>query len=274
MLRLHASAAFVLTVALVAACGDSTDPDEVPYGETTFVVLLNPAINDPNEVDVAAPGSARTGVGVAIEGGPSATTSADGVAVLSPVAAGSRVLAFDGPDDGEVALSIVAGDLREVAVALDPAGAEIMADIRYEFGAEVLEISPTMTLSEVNAALAASNSVVFFAAGTYTGDIVFSGSNVTLFGEGHTGGRVVIDGNVTVSGSQNRIRGARITGDLSVPASNFGMSFTRVDGTTDVSGSSSVMLANTFCGTVTVSGSGATLLGNAGLAPITAPAGC
>jgi hypothetical protein len=194
--------------------------------------------------------------------------------VLSPVASGSRVLAFDGPDDGEVALSIVAGDLREVAVALDAAGAEVMADIRYEFGAAVVEISPAMTLVEVNAALAASNSVVFFAAGTYTGDINFSGSNVTLFGEGNTGGSVVIDGNVTVSGSQNRIRGARITGDLAVPASNFGMSFTRVDGATDISGSSSVMLANAFCGTVTVSGSGATLLGNAGLAPIAAPSGC
>jgi hypothetical protein len=274
MLRLRAAPGFIVTVALATACGDSTDPDEVPYGETTFVVLLNPAINDANEVDVAAPGAARLGVGVAVEGGPTATTSADGVAVLSPVASGSRVLAFDGPDDGEVALSIVAGDLREVAVALDAAGAEVMADIRYEFGAAVVEISPAMTLAEVNAALAASNSVVFFAAGTYSGDITFSGSNVTLFGEGNTGGSVVIDGNVTVSGSQNRIRGARITGDLSVPASNFGMSFTRVDGTTDISGSSSVMLANAFCGTVTVSGSGATLLGNAGLAPIAAPSGC
>lgn len=274
MLRLQIAPAFVITAALVAACGDSTDPGEIPYGETTFVVLLNPAINDANAVDVAAPGSARLGVGVSVEGGPSATTSADGVAVLTPVASGSRVVAFDGPDDGEIALSIVAGDLREVAVALDPAGAEVMADIRYEFGAAVVEISPTMTLAEVNAALAASNSVVFFAAGTYTGDIVFSGSNVTLFGEGSTGGSVTIDGNVTVSGSQNRIRGARITGDLTVPASNFGMSFTRVDGTTDISGSSSVMLANTFCGAVAVSGSGARLLGNEGLAPVAAPAGC
>jgi hypothetical protein len=264
----------MLAVALVTACGDSTDPAEVPYGETTFVVLLNPAVNDANEADVAAPGAARVGVGVAVEGGPATTTSADGVGVLSPVASGSRVLAFDGPDDGELALSIVAGDLREVAVALDPSGAEVMADIRYEFGATVVEISPSMTLAAVNAALAASNSVVFFAAGTYTGDIEFSGSNVTLFGEGTTGGRVIIDGHVTVSGSQNRIRGARITGDLSVPASNFGMSFTRVDGTTDISGSSSVMLANTFCAPVTVSGSGARLLGNAGLAPIAAPAGC
>ncbi|HEU4829120.1 MAG TPA: hypothetical protein VFT04_07985 [Gemmatimonadales bacterium] len=264
-----------LLALLAAACGgDATEPDEVPYGETTFVVVLNPAINDANEMDVAPPGASRLGVAVAVEGGPSATTSADGVAVLSPVASGSRVIAFDGPDDGNVALSIVEGDLREVAVALDPSGAEVMADIRYEFGAEVVEISPAMTLAEVNAALAASNSVVFFAAGTYTGDITFSGSNVTLFGEGNTGGAVTIDGNVTVSGSQNRIRGARITGDLSVPASNFGMSFTQVDGTTDISGSSSVMLANTFCGTVTVSGSGARLLGNAGLAPVAAPAGC
>ena len=256
------------------ACGDSTDPDEVPYGETAFVVILNPTVNDENDVTVPAPGGTRANVAAAIQDGPSATTGASGVAVLSPVAAGSRVLTLNGPDDGQLNLSIVEGDLREIAVSLDASGAEVMADIRYQFGAAVVELSPTMPLAEVNAALAASNSVVFMSAGTYTGNIVFSGSNVTLFGEGTTGGTVVLQGNVTVSGSQNRIRGARITGDLTVTASNFGMSFTRVAGTTSISGSSSVMLANEFCGAVTVTGSGAQLLGNAGLAPIGAPAGC
>jgi hypothetical protein len=60
-----------------------------------------------------------------------------------------------------------------------------------------------MSLGEVNAALAQSNAIVFFRAGTYTGDLAFSGSNVTLFGEGPTGGAVTLDGNITVDGSFN-----------------------------------------------------------------------
>ena len=263
--------AVAATVAL--ACGDSTDPTDITYGETTIVAIVNPTVNDANDELVPAPGAAVLGIDVSVSGGPSATTSGAGVAVLSPVVAGTPVLSFDGPDDGQLPVTMVDGDLREVAVSLDASGAEQMAQITYQFGAAVVEIEPSMSLAQVNAALAASNSIVFFAAGTYTGDIVFSGSNVTLFGEGATGGTVTLDGNVTVSGSQNRIRGARITGDLSVVASNFGMSFTRVAGTTSISGSSSVMLANEFCGAVTVTGSGAQLLGNAGLAPL-APAGC
>ena len=264
--------AVAATVAL--ACGDSTDPTDITYGETTIVAIVNPQVNDANDELVPAPGAAVLGIDVSVSGGPSATTSGAGVAVLSPVVAGTPVLSFDGPDDGQLPVTMVDGDLREVAVSLDASGAEQMAQITYQFGAAVVEIEPSMSLAQVNAALAASNSIVFFAAGTYTGDIVFSGSNVTLFGEGATGGTVILQGNVTVSGSQNRIRGAHITGNLTVPASNFGMSFSQVDGTTDISGSSSTLLLNTLCGSATVSGSNARLIGNAGLAPIAAPAAC
>ena len=266
--------AALLSLAATAACGDSTDPNDIPYGQTTFVMVMNPVVNDENDEAVPAPGSERSGITAAVQGGPSAVTSLAGVAVLGPVAGGSKVVDFSGPNTGTLNLSIVEGDLREVAVSLDASGAEVMAEIGYQFGAAVVELSPTMTIAEVNAALAASNSVVFMHAGIYTGDLVFSGSNVTLFGEGATGGTVTLQGNISVTGSQNRIRGAHITGNLDVGASNFGMSFTRVGGTTSVSGSSSVMLQNEFCGAVTVTGSGAKLLGNAGLAPIAAPAGC
>jgi hypothetical protein len=112
-----------------------------------------------------------------------------------------------GTSTGQPGLDMAEGDLREIAVALDGAGAGSMANIRYLFGGTVVEITPTMTIAQVNAELARSNLIVFLRAGTFAGDLNFSGSNVTLFGEGAQGGSVVINGNVTVSGSGNRIRG-------------------------------------------------------------------
>jgi len=273
MLRRRAG---VLVLGL-GACGDGTTaPTEVPYGETSFVVLTNPLVNEANQTPVSAPGSAQSGVSVSVQGGVSAMTNASGVAVLSPVTAGARVLTFSGNGtSGDVQLEIASQTLKEVAVATGGTGARVMAEISYAFGGTVVEIIPSMTIAEVNAALAGSNRIVFLGAGTYSGDLVFSGSSVTLYGEGATGGTVTIDGNVLVNGSQNRIRGARITGDLTVPGSGFGMSFSRVAGDANISGSSSVLLLSAFCGTVTIGGSGSTLLGNAGLAPVAAPAeGC
>jgi hypothetical protein len=158
-------------------------------------------------------------------------------------------------------------------VALNGTGAGSMANVLYAFGGTVTEIAPTMTNAQVNAALSGSNLIVFLRAGTYQGDLNFSGSNVTLFGEGSQGGAVTINGNVTVSGSGNRLRGARITGDLSVPGSNAGISYSRVVGTLTFDGSNGVLLNNAFCGTATVGGSGLRALGNAGLAPLPAPSG-
>ena len=80
------------------------------------------------------------------------------------------------------------GDLREVAVALDADGAAEMANVEYAFGGEVVTITPDMSVEDVNEALGRSNIIVFVEGGTYTGDVEFSGSNVTLFGEGAEGG--------------------------------------------------------------------------------------
>jgi pectin methylesterase-like acyl-CoA thioesterase len=148
-----------------------------------------------------------------------------------------------------------------------------MANIRYAFGAQVVEVTSSTPLAEVNAALTASNTIVFFSGGTYTGDLEFRGTNVTLFGEGERGGQVTITGNVTVFGDGNRLRGVRITGDLTVPGINAGISFSRVAGTFDFSGDGGTLLNNAFCGTVSVTADQATLLGNAGLDPMPAPTG-
>ena len=262
-----------LAVCLVGAlaCGSDTitDPIDVPFGQTTFVVLVNPVVNDDNAEVVPTPGTTQSGVSVSVAGGPSASTDANGVVVLSPIQAGLRTLSADGSD---VSVSIADKDLREVAIAVDGA-ASVMADIQYAFGGQVIEITPSMSLAEVNSALAQSGTIVFFGAGSYTGDLVFSGSNVTLFGEGATGGSVTLNGNVTIEGSGNRIRGARITGSLSVPGSSVGISFSRVAGDVQLDGSNATLLNNAFCGTMTIAGSNLTALGNAGMAPIPAPTG-
>lgn len=262
---------------LLAGCGDDaiTDPTDVQLGETTYVFVLNPTVNDVNEEEVPAPGPNQGGVGVTIQEGPSGTTGVDGVTILAPVEAGTRTASFDDGEgsEGDLSLSIEERDLREVVVALNGGGAAEMANVRYEFGGEVVEITSGMSVSDVNDALSESNQIVLIRGGTYTGDIDFSGSNVALFGEGAEGGNVTIDGDVTVSGSNNRLRGVRVTGALVVPGSDAGISFSSVQDSLFVDGSNAVLINNSFCGSITVEGSGAVALGNAGMAPLPAPSG-
>lgn len=274
----HSAGASFAVAGMLAlgACSGPTSPSSVtsiPYGTTTFVVLVNPVINSINAVTVPTPGSTRSGVSTSVAGGPSATTNSSGVAVLAPLTAGTKTLALSGGgDSGQLSLAIDDRDLREVAVALTSQGASQMANVHYAFGGQVVQVTPTTSSDDVNAALANSNVIVFFRSGTYTSNLTISGSNVTLYGEGPQGGTVVLSGNVNVTGSSNRIRGARIGGGLDVPGSGFGMSFSRVDGALNVGGSGAVFLQNRFCGTVTVTGSNITALGNAGMDPL--PATC
>ena len=270
LLRPRAALSACLVAALACGGDTGTEPTEVTLGETTFVVLVNPIVNDDNATVVPTPGGTQSGVNVSVAGGPSGSTNDSGVVVLSSVEPGAKTLSVDGND---VTVSIADKDLRELAIALDGGSASVMANVQYAFSGQVVEITPSMSLAEVNSALSQSNTIVFFRAGTYTGDLQFSGSNVTLFGEGPTGGTVTLSGNITVDGSGNRIRGARITGDLSIPGSDVGISFSRVVGDLQLDGSNATLLNNSFCGSVTIGGSGLTALGNAGMAPIAAPAG-
>jgi hypothetical protein len=268
--------AWAIPLAAGLACGGDgpTDPPDAVYGETTVVYVMNPVVNQVNVAPVPPPGTSQSGVDIAVTAGPSGTTGGNGELVLAPVAAGISPVSFnDGSATGQLSLDIAQGDLREIAVALDGSGAGEMANVRYAFGGTVVEITPAMSITQVNTELAGSNRIVFLRAGTYQGDLNFSGSNVTLFGEGSQGGTVTINGNVTVSGSFNRLRGARIQGALSVPGSGAGISYTSVTGTLTLSGSNAVLLNNAFCGAATVSGSGVLAVGNAGLAPLPAPGG-
>ena len=249
---------------------DANDPTNVPFGTTAIVVVVNPTINDANSHTVPAPGTARAGVTLTTDDHVTATTDATGIAVLAPVTAGMRTITISGAGaTGSVSVMIANGALLELAVSTDATRAQSMVQVDYKTD-QAVQVSPAMTNADVNNILKVSDRVVFFAGGHYTGDIDFSGSRVTLFGEGALGGRVFVDGNIKVSGSDSRIRGTHITGNLTIPASGIGISFSRVDGTTTSMGSDGVLLANALCGTATVTGSGTIALGNAGMAPITA----
>lgn len=78
IVRVVSAAALVF---VLAACGDDavTDPVDVQLGETTFVFVVNPTINDATDPpeSVPSPGPNRGGVDVTIQDGPSGTTGSD-----------------------------------------------------------------------------------------------------------------------------------------------------------------------------------------------------
>lgn len=243
------------------------NPTEVNFGDTVLVVVVNPVVNDANASNVAEPGTARAGVTLTSDDDVTATTDATGIAVLGPLTAGARTITVSGADlTGSFSVMMGDGELHEIALAAEAERADVMVEIDYKSD-QVTEITSDMSNDAVNEALAVSDTVVFFAGGVYEGDLDFSGSRVTLFGEGVLGGEVVIDGNVVISGSDSRIRGTQITGDLTVPASGIGLSFSRVDGNTTSDGSDATFLSNALCGTVDITGSGSVALDNLGAPP-------
>jgi len=262
---------------LLSACGgskggspDANDPTDIPFGTTAIVVVVNPVVNDGNMGSVPAPGAIAAGVTLTTDDNVTATTDATGIAVLAPVTAGTRTVTVSGAvDGGTFSVMVADGTLREVALAADTGRAELMVNVDYKAD-QVFEVGPTMSNAEVNSVLAVSDRVVLFRGGLYQGDLDFSGSRVTLFGEGVFGGRVVLEGNVSVTGSDSRIRGTQITGDLTIPASKVGLSFSRVDGTTTSQGSDGMLLANSLCGAETITGSGTIMVGNVGAPPLPA----
>ena len=246
---------------------DLTDPTDVRFDETAIVFIVNPVINDLNEPTVPKPGTIQSGVDISVANGPSGTTGTDGVLVLGPVPSDTNAISLvdNGGNTGEFTHTISENDMHEVAVAIDSSGVSLMASVVYQFSGDIVEITPEMFIEDVNDALAQSDIIVLLRQGTYTGDLEFSGSNVTLFGEGFSGGNVTIDGNITVSGSENRIRGAHITGDVTVSGSDAGISFSTITGEMSISGSDVALLNNHFLGTVDIGGSGTFALGNLGM---------
>ena len=267
---------FLLCTACTA-CGssnsgqpDANDPTNVAFGTTALVVVVNPMVNAANtKTPIPQPGATRAGITLTSDDNVTATTGANGIAVLAPITAGTRTITVSGAvAGGTFTVMLTDRALQEVALATDTGRAQIMVNVDYKADL-AMDVTPAMTNAEVNNILTVSDRVVFFKGGTYAGDLDFAGSRITLFGEGVLGGKVVLQGNITVTGSDSRIRGAQITGNLTMPASKIGLSFSRVDGTLNTTGSDSMLLANGLCGSETISGSGVIVLGNAGAAPIT-----
>lgn len=263
-MQLRLGLAFVL--ASVGCGGEGTapeiDPTDIAFGDTAVVVVVNPTVDEENQEPVPTPGTRRGNILVSTDDGVSDTTGADGIAVLAPLTAGARTITLAGDEiDASFTLILSDGALREVAVAVSGTDAEIMVDLDYKTD-EVLEVVPSMTNEEVNDALGVSDRVVFIRGGTYAGDLDFSGSRVTLFGEGVLGGSVILDGNITMSGSDSRLRGALVTGSMTIPASGTGVSFSQIEGPIASEGSDATLLSNALCDTVDITGSGALVVGN------------
>lgn len=266
-----------LFLLLLAACGggeslpDAQNPTDIAFGTTAIVVVVNPVINDGNlKSPLPMPGTIQSGVTLTTDDNVTATTGADGIAILAPVTAGIRTITVSGAvTAGPFTVTVADKTLREVALAATPGSAQVMVNVDYKADQAVM-VAPTMTNAQVNSAIAVSDRVVFFQGGRYAGDLDFGGSRVTLFGEGVLGGKVILEGNVTVTGSDSRIRGTQITGSLTIPASKVGLSFSHVAGAVSSQGSDGMFLANALCGTENVSGSGTTVVGNKGVAPMTA----
>jgi hypothetical protein len=275
--RLIIPLAVALSITGACNCGpqQTRPPSSIVLGQTTLLVHVNPPVNDANQAPVPQPGSAREQVLVSIANGPAVTTDSRGVAVLAGLDAGVNTVTFSGAGTagGQLTVTLEDKELRELAVAVTGTSAQTMADFRYRFGGQVVEVNPGMSESAVNAALTGSNKIVLFTGGSYTGNLTFNGSDVTLFAAGADGGTVTLAGNIQVFGSANRIRGTRLSGPLTVNGSNFGMSGSQITGTFNGSGSTGVYLNNDFCQGATLSGSTNTVLGNSGLAPIPRPDG-
>src|SRR5688572_31734609 len=119
-IRARVTVPLLMAIAGPACGGDAiTDPPGVVFGEPGFVVVVNPVINDANQVTVPLPGSARAGVTLSVAGGPSAVTDAGGVAVLVPAAAGPKQLpASAAPAVGQVTGNLGAEEKRHLGLTV------------------------------------------------------------------------------------------------------------------------------------------------------------
>ena len=128
-------------VAALACGGDTgTEPIDVTFGETTFVVLVNPIVNDANNAVIPLPGATQSGVTVSAAGAASGTTDANGILVLSPVTTGTDTLVLSGGGASGAAGDAITISWERPASAnrqgggLSAGGRQARATVRVELG--------------------------------------------------------------------------------------------------------------------------------------------
>lgn len=166
------------------------------FGEiTSAVIIVNPEINEGSTTTVTS-GTVRGGIKIN-SGNKDATTDATGLAVLKGLPTGEVFLDFD---IGSVSINVIKDkELYDVVVAYKDDVMEIVEEVRYPIGGEVIRFSPEDDLSQ---AFNTSNAIIVLEEGIYDGNYNITAENVLVFGawDESDGAKSSFSGDLLVSG--------------------------------------------------------------------------
>jgi len=251
----------LLSLLVFAGCKKDEDPLPIAgnFGEiTSAVIIVNPVINDGSTTTVTS-GQEREGVRVSSGNLDPVTTDATGLTVLKGLPTGIVSLDFD---NGSVSINVVQDkELYDVVVSYKDNVTEIVEEIRYAIGGEVIEVEPGEDLSEP---FNTDNAIIILGEGSFEGDYNITGEGILVFGTWNevNGAKSVFTGNITVSGGGVRMRGLKIEGLLTVNANSYSAAFSDFNNA-NIKGNNVSLIRNVFSGDeVVVPSSSAVLLDN------------
>lgn len=267
MIKLMKRGFFVGLVGLLVFTGCKNDDEVVEplpiagdFGQvTSAVVIVNPVINDGSTTTVTS-GSVRKGVRINSGNLAAVTTDANGLAVIKGLPTGIVPLDFD---KGTLPIDVKQEkELYDVVVSYkEDTVIEIIEEIRYPIGGEVINVAPGDDLSK---AFNTDNAIIVLDKGVFEGDYNITGEGVLVFGSWDEvdGAKSAFTGNITVSGGNVRMRGLKNEGFLTVNANFFSAAFC-IFKDADIKGNDVALIRNEFNGTtVNVPSSSAVLLDN------------
>jgi hypothetical protein len=259
----------VLGSLLVVACGGNGSDYSFDRTLTTFVVTVNPVVNDATSAFVTQVGEARE-IGISIDDGLFVTSDENGIAIFPRVTPGVRTMLF--PDDTFIQQTVDEGDVRDLVVAYDQAS-QLMGSSNIT-SRQAVPVSPGLGEAGINDVLDGTNELVIAGKGKYDGVIELAGDNITLMVEDGFSADAEFETDFVISGSFNRVRGLRFNGNLTVTGSGNHVSFSTVKGTLSVSGRDALLLGNKVCVEGAMSGTNLKAFDNEGLLPLEEPGGC
>jgi len=239
------------------------DPSPTPiagnFGEiTSAVIIVNPVINDGSTTTVTS-GPLREGVSISSGDLDPVSTDATGLAVIKGLPTGIVSLDFD---IGSVSINVVQDkELYDVVVSYKDNVTEIIEEIRYPIGGEVIVVDPGGDLS---GPFNTDNAIVVLGEGSFEGDYNITGEGILIFGTWSEadGTKSVFTGNIIVRGGGVRMRGLKIEGMLTVNANSYSAAFCDFNDA-DIKGNNVSLIRNVFSGdVVNVPSSSAVLLDN------------